>query len=110
MYYSFNLPAYKMARSKGDLKMALRLMTANRLARMINQCDKNASVNIVIGNIPQAIPIESLAIRQDGDGNEIITLIINHEVFVSAIDNSVKMIKEKHKESNNHEQIRDFKL
>ena len=96
-----------MARSKGDLRMTLRLMTANRLARMINQCDKKATVNIVIGNIPQAIPIESLAIRQDTDGNEIITLIINHQVFVNAIDDSIKMIKNTHEGGKYCEQSRD---
>ena len=77
--------------------MNLRLMTVDRLARMIGQCDKKATVNIVIGNIPQAIPIESLAIKQDADGNEIITLIINHQVFVSTLDSSVEMIKKIHK-------------
>ena len=77
--------------------MALKLMNADRLARMIGQCDKKAAVNIVIGNIPQAIPIESLAIRQDAHGNEMITLVINHQAFVSAIDESIEMVKKIHK-------------
>lgn len=107
MRYSFNLSNDKMARQKGDLGMNLKTMTVRKLARILEQCGKTTEINVVIGNIPQAIPIESLAIRQDIDGKEIITLVVNHQVFIGAINHSMDMLTKTQKAGDSYERIKD---
>lgn len=87
--------------------MSLKVMTVKRLARILEQCGKTTEINVVIGNIPQAIPIESLAIRQDTDGKEIITLVVNHQVFIGSINHSMDMLTKIQKAGDSYERVKE---
>ena len=51
-------------------------------------------MKVIIGNIPQAIPVETLTIKEDLCGNEIVALSINHDIFVEILDYGIDLISE----------------
>ena len=74
--------------------MDVRRLTVGCLARQLSECNQEAEVKVIIGNIPQAIPVETLTIKEDLCGNEIVALSINHDTFVEILDYGIDLISE----------------
>ena len=73
--------------------MDIKTLTVASLVRQLSQCDQKAEIRIVIGNIPQSLPVEAFVIRENIDSKEIVTLVVEHQTFVDALDYGVELIE-----------------
>lgn len=74
--------------------MEVKRLTVSQLARQLGECNQEAEVRVIIGIVPQSIPVGTIAIREDIMRNEIVTLVVEHQTFVDALDYGVELIKE----------------
>jgi len=72
--------------------MDVRTLTVAHLARQLSECNQEAEVKVTIGTVPLSIPLETIAIKEDMLGNEIVSLVVNHETFIDMLDYSIELV------------------
>lgn len=75
--------------------MEVKRLTVSQLARQLSECNQDAEVRVIIGMVPQSIPIGTIAIKEDIEGNEIVALVVDHETFVEVLDYGIGLIERK---------------
>ena len=73
--------------------MDVRKLTVGCLARQLSECNQEAEIRVVIGSVPQALPVSKIAIRENIDNEEIVALVIDHNTFVDALDYSIELME-----------------
>ena len=73
--------------------MDVKKIKVSQLARQLSECNQEAEGKIIIGAIPQSIPIDTLAIKQNIEGEELVTLVIDHQTFVEILDYGISLIE-----------------
>jgi hypothetical protein len=73
--------------------MQLKKIIVESLVRQLNECDKSAEVMMTVGNIPLALPISSLLIKENSEKKEIVTLNIDYEDLMKVFEIGNKLLK-----------------
>lgn len=68
-------------------------VTAAMLTRVIKDCSANAEIGIVLGKVPLVIPVESISITQNGNGEELIAFNLDIEKVHAIIDGGIKILE-----------------
>lgn len=85
-----------MESTKMELKnMDFKRMTVESLMRQLSLYDKNAEIMITIGDIPIAIPANSMSIRENAERREIVSINVKYEALSDIVDLGTKMIAKK---------------
>lgn len=73
--------------------MDIKKLCVATLARQLSECDQSAEIVMVMGSIPVSIPVSSIAIRQNGNNEEVVALNVDHDVLVQMLDLGEQILK-----------------
>lgn len=74
--------------------MSTKKFTVATAVRQLSECNQDAEISVVIGKVPLSVPVEGISIRENAEGQEVVTLIVAHDTFLEILDYGIELIEE----------------
>ena len=66
--------------------MSTKKFTVATAVRQLSECNQDAEISVV--------PVEGISIRENAEGQEVVTLIVAHDTFLEILDYGIELIEE----------------